>query len=272
MRKLESVEIKQILVSLLKEIKQVCEEHKIKYFLSGGTLLGAVLYKGFIPWDDDIDLLMPREDYNKFIELQKKGLLKHTFHCCELNKKYKYPFGKYCDDSTVVKEKLAHAGKIGVYVDVFPLDGLSSSIDEARYISMKQIRRYVKLYQVCLLKPSYAFLLCLTPLVFPLVPILLSRRRILKKIQKIATKHSFYKSDYVGEVVNQPLAPERRLVMRKEVFSDTVNLPFTDDTYPAPIGFEEYLQKFYRPNYRDPNPEHLQKNHGFAAYKKNDRK
>lgn len=69
LRRLQMVEFE-----MLVELDRICRKHKIEYFLSGGTLLGAIRHNGFIPWDDDIDVMMRRDHYNKFIEVQKKEL------------------------------------------------------------------------------------------------------------------------------------------------------------------------------------------------------
>jgi len=253
-----SEEIKQRLLVLLKEIKQVCEEHNLRYFIIGGTLLGAVRHKGFIPWDDDIDIQMPREDYNKFIQLQKDGLLKNTFHVTEANPKFKYLFGKYADDNTLINEFALNAGKFGIPVDIFPLDGLGDTYEEAKAVQEK-ILPWAKLQKISLLKKRLKLAIAFTPA----FPILLMRKFIERKFNKMQTKRSFYDSNFVGTFV---VKSQERRIMKKEIYEDIVMLPFEDSEFPAPVGYQAWLERFYGKNYMTPPPETKQKNHGFTAY------
>ena len=103
---------------------QVCEEHGLHYYLADGSLIGAVRHKGFIPWDDDMDICMPRPDYEQFIQHAREWLpSRYEFVCFELDKDYPLHFGKVQDaESTLVERPhLYYLG--GVYVDVFPIDG-----------------------------------------------------------------------------------------------------------------------------------------------------
>ena len=84
----------QVEMEILDDFVKVCEKHKLRYFLTGGTMLGAVRHSGFIPWDDDVDIGMPREDYDKFIEIGDEALGdKYQLECFEHNKNYH--FGKF---------------------------------------------------------------------------------------------------------------------------------------------------------------------------------
>lgn len=119
------VRIQKEEIVILDEIVRLCEKHRLTYFLAGGTLLGAVRHQGFIPWDDDLDIMMPREDYNKFLSIAKREL-KNDFvlqhHTTDRN--YWLPFAKIRKRNTVYDEVIAQNNieEKGFWVDVFPLD------------------------------------------------------------------------------------------------------------------------------------------------------
>lgn len=113
------------LQEIYEEIARVCDAHNLSYFVIGGTLLGAIVHKGFIPWDDDLDIGMPRDDYEKFINLYAKELNdKYYLHDITTDDDYWVAFGKVCKKGTVlVEEKLAEKKEHdGIYVDICPFD------------------------------------------------------------------------------------------------------------------------------------------------------
>ena len=115
----------EVQVEILDEIDRICRENNIQYFLVGGTLLGAVRHKGFIPWDDDLDIAMVREDYEKFIKVCKKELdSKYYLDCAETNKDFNFSFAKIRKNNTLFEEpSLKHLDiHKGIYVDIFPMD------------------------------------------------------------------------------------------------------------------------------------------------------
>ena len=103
-------------------LDEFCSAHDIKYYLVGGTLLGAVRHSGFIPWDDDIDVAMMRSDYNRLIELSGKIPSEFKIHYCNNQDNYFYPFAKFCSSKVMVEEPFYKPLLIGVWVDIFPLD------------------------------------------------------------------------------------------------------------------------------------------------------
>ena len=117
------------LLDILMVIQQMCEKHGLRYYLADGSLIGAVREKGFIPWDDDMDICMPRPDYEQLIEHADEWLPKrYEFVCFERDANYPLHFGKIQDSETTLVERphLYYLG--GVYVDVFPIDGAPDSL------------------------------------------------------------------------------------------------------------------------------------------------
>jgi len=121
------VNLRNVLLDILDEFVRICDENKLTYFLHAGTLLGAVRHKGFIPWDDDIDVAMPRKDYEIFLELYYK--LENTNYYVlsdrspENTSYYYTPFAKLCKKGTVFADKSIKLDEYsGIYIDIFPFD------------------------------------------------------------------------------------------------------------------------------------------------------
>ena len=122
--------LQEIELNLLKEFLLICKKENLHYYLLGGTLLGAVRHKGFIPWDDDVDIGMPRKDYEKFISCAQKYLPEYCFlQTFRTDPQYPFPFAKIRDNRTIYKEFLLSKLQInhGVWIDIFPLDFCSTN-------------------------------------------------------------------------------------------------------------------------------------------------
>lgn len=266
MRKIEIVELREILLSLMDEIHAFCERHGIKYYLSGGTLIGAVRHNGFIPWDDDIDIYMPRPDYDKFMRLYptegNNVLYEHR-----LNPDYKYPYAKLCKKNTLLIEKDAQSGvRMGVYLDIFPLDALGNSEQQAKNL-MKKLAPYINLNLSLLVgqwRKGVSF-----PKNFAIwnlhnVALMMGgHKKLLAKIDKIIRTYDYESSAYVGEFIDEI---QYKRITDKKLYQERILHDFEGRQYYIPVGYDKILTDFYG-NYMTPPPKEKQVlTHGFEAY------
>lgn len=266
MKSLSLEEIKEIEFDLLKMLDSFCKENNIQYFLSNGTLLGAVKYKGFIPWDDDIDILVPREDYNKLLSLFTDNGCYKLF-AFEKHNEYRFPFAKLCDMTTEKEEKNINNGvHLGVDIDVFPLDSwdadLKNAKKEAKHINKIMFRLgLTKLYKSDSPNPikrvfkEIAMALCR----------FLGSKYFIRNIIKASNKPKQKDSGYLG-CKTWCIYGEREIIPA-DVFSDTVMLEFEGMYFPAPVGYDTYLRSLYGDYEKDPPTEKQKTHHSFTAYR-----
>ena len=184
-------------LEILKDFTKICKEYNLKYFLVGGTMLGAVRHSGFIPWDDDIDVGMPRKDYDEFIKIAPTALGdKYYLDCFEYNKNYYLPFAKIKKNGTIFDEGYFDDSEMhkGIFIDIFPFEnvskiGLSLKIRAVMVHSVLNTMFYKnkmrKLKEVR--RPCFVLFLSLFP------------RKTLMKIQKYyLTKNKDHNSKYIN--------------------------------------------------------------------------
>ena len=129
MKKISNQELKKLQkveLEMMTEFHRICKKHHLKYILAGGSCLGAVRHQGFIPWDDDIDVAMPREDYQKFLEIQEHELdsTKYYFQSLETTDCYPFIYGKIRRKDSIYAESISNIDKNmqGIWIDIFPCD------------------------------------------------------------------------------------------------------------------------------------------------------
>lgn len=129
-KELTSEELKCICTEMLQQFDIICRKHHLKYCAAGGTMLGAVRHKGFIPWDDDVDVNMPRQDYERLLQLQYEDenykILNYRY-----SDGYYHAFTKMIDKRTLIDEPLRGEKNMGVYIDIFPVDYVGDYETEA---------------------------------------------------------------------------------------------------------------------------------------------
>ncbi len=266
MNQLTLNEIKQIEFQILKKFNMFCRENNIRYFLSNGTLLGAIKYKGFIPWDDDVDVLVPREDYERLVSIFKNDEKFHLFSF-EYCPDYSYPFAKLCDMSTRKEEQGINNGlDLGIDIDIFPLDFWDNEYDKAQ----KEVRR-INRYMFCLgltklRKPDSARPIKRIVKGFAMASVkLLGSNFFIRRIINESNKKNRNISDFCG-CKSWCIYGEREIIPT-EVFNATVDVEFEGEKFPAPVGYDEYLRCLYGDYKKDPPIDKQKTHHSFVAYK-----
>ena len=126
------------ILDILKAFMQICDRHGLRYYCCAGTAIGAVRHHGIIPWDDDIDVIMPRPDYDRLLEIAKV----EDFGKYEIISPYSDPtyplfFSKLSDRTTTLIEERERPCVIGLYVDIFPLDATDDDVEKAKMLKAK---------------------------------------------------------------------------------------------------------------------------------------
>ena len=242
LKKMQSIE-----VEMLKIFISICKENNLKYFLIGGSCLGAIRHKGFIPWDDDIDVGMPREDYEKFLEIAQEKLPPHLFlQTQKTDKQYYQNFAKIRNSNTSFMETYYRFLNInkGVFIDIFPLDGYKYTKFESMLLFLYTLRIRATYYiKKRSLKAKLGRLASLI-----LVP---SLKTALKNKEKLMRKYKYNESEYV---VNHCGGYGKKEIMKKEIYGEGVAGKFEGIDVILPSNPDAYLKALYN-NYMQLPPE-----------------
>lgn len=262
MRKLSLEEIKKIEVNILDYISDICKKNNLKYFLAYGTLIGAIRHKGFIPWDDDIDIAMPRDDYDKLLSIIKSQRGDSKYDCLiPLEDGYYYEFAKVIDTSTIVQEQTTISSKCGVWVDIFPLDGLKKEDKWSHYLLLILNRCRAASVNKKFPHKTKGFA---APFeyIFWKICRLIGFRFFLKRSIRLSRKYKYIDCEYVGFASSYPA--NNKYMLRKW-YERTIDVPFENKQFRAPIGYHEYLSTQYG-NYMQIPPEDKRVSHHMQAF------
>lgn len=262
--------VKQRLLTMLKALDEVCEKHGIRYYLSGGTLLGAVRHKGFIPWDDDIDVNIPRPDCEALQKLTSGKI--GDFLLVRPNADSAYPsnYWRLYDISIVIENSLKKAARKPVYhplfMDIFPIEGLPEDAEKTKLHYQKM--QFSKKMFGCINAPFW------TGKTFPskiahefMRPVarLVGKEYWFRRIQDVAESIPFGSTEYIGVMMTNIHHEEERV--RMDDFLPVIKVEFERNLFNAPKGYDIYLRQLYGDDYMQlPPVEARQSHHGFNFY------
>lgn len=240
-------------LEIAKEFRRVCNLLKLDYFLDSGTLLGAVRHKGFIPWDDDLDVGMLRKDYEVFLQ-KAPDVISNGFKLQNWysDDNYGLAFAKLRMKDTVYVEEASSASgaETGFYIDIFPYDVYPTDEKDKKW----QGKRYALYRRALMVKSGY------TPWIMNAkgigvvskrigyIPIRLfaavhSRKRLIDKYEKMCTKFNGDKTGYLFEQAGA--SNYGKWVIPEECFSEFVLLPFENEMFSCPKDYDKYLKSAY---------------------------
>ncbi|MGT2947757.1 LicD family protein [Streptococcus devriesei] len=267
-KKLSLRELQIYELNILKSFVTFCENHHLRYYLAGGTLLGAIRHQGFIPWDDDIDVLMPRNDYEKFVRLhhdfEQQSSGRYTVHSNRL-KNLNHVFCKILDRKTFVKNEFTDDPiEKYLWIDILPLDGLPSDEKEVKKIYKRlNTARMILRVQRARVGAGQTFLKKLTKPAMKFIFNLYGKDRTIKFIDSYSQRYSLEESDYVGAVAMGLYGPGER--MPKADYLEPVKVHFEGLELAAPKCWDYYLTSLYG-NYMELPPKDKQGGHYIEAW------
>lgn len=261
MRSITSDELKTIQLDLLQKTADFCEKNGLRYFLCGGTLIGAIRHKGYIPWDDDIDIAMPRPDYERFVKSFNQPDNYFQVACIKTDPNYSYAFAKVYDNRTILKE-LHYKGTIGAYIDVFPADGVKN---------VYQIYKIKLLHKILNTKKANFYNRTMSKMLInfwgKILLLPFSAHQIATWMDNEARRYAFGSMPMSGVIAN-PFGPGE--MVDKSVYDSDVFMEFEGRKYRAPVGYDTWLRSIYGDYMQLPPEEHRVTHHTFDAWWKDD--
>ena len=245
MKKISFEETRALQLELLRELSTFCEQHQITYFIAYGTLLGAVRHGGFIPWDDDIDVLMDRKNYDKFLSLKDKILPDNILYKDYfLDQDMKVLLGKLVDKSTTMTtvDQYGRQTTSGVAIDISVFDFVPNGKISRKLQWFLSIRALILANRLApqnhgkAIKTYGAFLLKTT-------------KNPLKKVTKLVKKIKKYKEENCDFVAEMLYLGGNKVYLDKKMFSSYIDVPFEDATFRITAWYDYYLRTRYNRDY-----------------------
>ena len=194
--------LQEKLTQMLGWFHNFCVEQEIRYYLLAGTMLGAARHQGFIPWDDDIDVGVPRSDYEKLMQLLREPVDGYVGECAKFHEgKVSCAYGKLYDTRTTLIENSRYKVKRGIYIDIFPLDGFGNTKEEGlEYFKRIKLMENLLAARVCAVRKGRKFVKNAAAVAGKLLPI--NDQKLILKIDAACAKRDFDSCAYVGNMMS----------------------------------------------------------------------
>ena len=268
MREISDVkELQQVLLELLAWFKAFCEAHELTFFLSNGTLLGAAKYQGFVPWDDDVDIIMPRADYDRLVRMTEIRGGRYRLLCCETTPGWRLPYAKLSDTRTFVQESDYDFGaEIGAFLDIFPIDRWhpNRAVAAVQAVSSEVLKRVLVFANAGSFHTERRGVKRWILFALWTAGRCMGYERLCRKILRRADRSRAYPEKLVGCVVwTSHLTRE---IVPASVFAGGETLTFCGEAYPVPVGYAMYLDRLYGCWREDPPAARQKSNHTIRVW------
>lgn len=266
-------ETQNISLEILHTISEICEAQNLRYCLIYGTLIGAVRHHGYIPWDDDVDIMMPRPDYDRLLTYLKAHIEEYP-HLRVFNREecpeYPYMITRISDDRYVIETDNEQSYGMGVFIDIYPYDGLGKTKEESVRYGLKGDRLSSLCYQATRQRFAIENTTSTIRKILKFPAYLYAKARgkeyFQDKLEQLAGIKEYDTSEYVGCVIW--LSWGEKDIFPRQWFDETMLMPFEQYQFRVPKKYDEVLRHEYGDYMQLPPEEDRIGHHFYKAYRK----